>query len=765
MVDSRKTILIIGIIGLYLLLAYATNPTIIVFSDPSDSCLADCLILDFSQTQFSFIDPMENWLVFKFKATNIGDKNLLIVCSQYCVESPERTPTRAPQGDTPLAPGESMWFKMILGGENCNYDPNIPQTINRTLHMEFVDRNNNWPYPNERFSLNKTIQITVVNPTSLEGDVVIEGITVDEDGTPIPNVGIDLGGYGSKVPISSDSTGHFFYSIAESPVYFLVAKKEGYRTTFVNINRTDAEKFHTVTLFREASPTSVSAYSINKITGNIGFWRCAATADESKLLLVNGMENWEDESIKNQSKLYLLDTNTGRILWTHDMGWESWSADITDDGRYVVFGTKLEGFQTGPEGFVNYIRLLNGTNGLTIWEKKITTQNFPASTQGESYTRGVKFSHSGNYIFVPVEPEYGYLLNRSDGSIVWYKWLSQNIREVIFTKDDQYVYIPSGSGWLYKLRVVDGSEVWKQWIGCWAYVNGFDISSDEKHIAVATKAAYLTVVNTIDGAIRFTTDIHSGSATCRFSPDGTKIAACGDLLTMFDLDGNVLWRDYSGAGDIRFSSDGRLIFTTNGGVLDSNGTVLYDILPGWDRSTKIGWINSNATRYIFAIQDTRTVEKINIIEVYRIETSTNTLPDVISPLIGAPFRNPPQENVQINQPVTVSVNVTDTQTGVREVILSYRRDQSSAWTNTTMNSVNGDMYVGQIPGFPEKTQVQYKIIAYDNAGNFAVNDKAGQYYVYADSSEFPLVPLLATLMIFTIVAVALAKKKTRKHET
>ena len=192
--------------------------------------------------------------------------------------------------------------------------------------------------------------------------------------------------------------------------------------------------------------------------------------------------------------------------------------------------------------------------------------------------------------------------------------------------------------------------------------------------------------------------------------------------------------------------------------------MLYDILPGWDRSTKIGWINSNATRYIFAIQDTCTVEEINIIEVYRIEASLNIPQDITPPLIGTPSRNPQEENVQSNQPVTVSVNVTDTQTGVREVILSYSRDQSATWTNITMSWVNGDTYVGQIPGFPEGTQVQYIIIAYDNAGNFAINDNAGQYYVYAVIPEFPLITLLATLMMFTIVAAALAQKKTRKHK-
>jgi len=562
---------------------------------------------------------MESWMIFKFKGTNTGTENLLIHFSQY-YESPEQIPIGAPQGDTPLAPGESMWFKIVIGEE---YEQNIPQTISRTIYMTFGDNNNNYAPGDSIFHVNKTIQIKMIDSTTLEGNVLIQGITVDDEDNPIPFARIEIGGYKAKVPISSDASGHFSYSIAESPVYFLIAQKEGYRTTTVEINGSNIQDFYTVTLTPESSPVSVSATLINNVVGNIGSWRCAATADESKLLLVNGMENWEDQSLKGESKLYLLDTNIGEVLWTHDMGWESWSADITDDGHYVVFATKLEEFETGPEAFTNYIRLLYGTNGSIIWEKKITPENFPDTTEGVHYSRGVKFSHNGDYVFVPVHGGYGYLLNRLDGSVKWHTWVGANIREVIFTQDDQYVYIPSGSGWLYKFEVEDGSQVWKQWIGCWAYVNGFDISPDEEHLAVGSKAAYLTVIDTSDGSVRFTKDIHGGTATCRFSHDGTKIVAGGDILTMYDLDGNALWRYYQMGEDIRFSSDGKLLFIGNGGVFNDQGTLLYDIFPEEDRSTKVGWINSNATRYIFAIQDTRTTEEISTIEVYSIETSKN----------------------------------------------------------------------------------------------------------------------------------------------
>lgn len=103
------------------------------------------------------------------------------------------------------------------------------------------------------------------------------------------------------------------------------------------------------------------------------------------------MENWEDESLKNQSKLYLLDTSTDEILWTHDMGWESWSADITDDGRYVVFGTHS---YPGQTGFTHYIRLLNGIDGSMIWTKEFTPENFPGTRAGFcDCSNAVKFKH------------------------------------------------------------------------------------------------------------------------------------------------------------------------------------------------------------------------------------------------------------------------------------------------------------------------------------------------------------------------------------
>ena len=54
-----------------------------------------------------------------------------------------------------------------------------------------------------------------------------------------------------------------------------------------------------------------------------------------------------------------------------------------------------------------------------------------------------------------------------------------------------------------------------------------------------------------------------------------------------------------------------------------------------------------------------------------------------------------------------------------------------AWTNVSMNyNPTTTLYEATIPGQPARTNVKYKIIAYDNAENPAVNDNAEEYHVY-----------------------------------
>jgi hypothetical protein len=143
-------------------------------------------------------------------------------------------------------------------------------------------------------------------------------------------------------------------------------------------------------------------------------------------------------------------------------------------------------------------------------------------------------------------------------------------------------------------------------------------------------------------------------------------------------------------------------------------------------------ITENATHSCLYFTYTHSTHTIQIIGTWVIGPPPDTTP----PLIGTPSQEP--DKVTPDQAVRVSVSVTDMESGVKNVILSYTTNGGATWNNLTMlyNATVG-LYQAVIPAFPSGTNVCYKIIAYDNADNVAINDNAGQYYRYIVS---PLVP-------------------------
>jgi hypothetical protein len=132
--------------------------------------------------------------------------------------------------------------------------------------------------------------------------------------------------------------------------------------------------------------------------------------------------------------------------------------------------------------------------------------------------------------------------------------------------------------------------------------------------------------------------------------------------------------------------------------------------------------------------------------------------DTTPPTLGTPTQVPPS-NVQPDQEVKVSVNVTDTESGVKNVTLSYRIEPETTWNNVSMiwNSTSG-LWDGVIPGKPIDTVVKYMITAFDNAENEAVNNNAGDYFVYTVVPEFTVTMLLIIMVIVTIAVVGVRKK-------
>ena len=138
--------------------------------------------------------------------------------------------------------------------------------------------------------------------------------------------------------------------------------------------------------------------------------------------------------------------------------------------------------------------------------------------------------------------------------------------------------------------------------------------------------------------------------------------------------------------------------------------------------------------------------------------------DKTAPVVGIPSRIPEGE-VQPGREVKVSVNVTDFVSEVKNVTLSYNLNDSALWINLpmTVNSTTG-LYEAIIPEQQANTLVKYRIVAYDNSGNYKIEDNGGQYYVYAVIPEFPSLLILPILMVLSIFAVILARKHILKHQ-
>jgi len=133
--------------------------------------------------------------------------------------------------------------------------------------------------------------------------------------------------------------------------------------------------------------------------------------------------------------------------------------------------------------------------------------------------------------------------------------------------------------------------------------------------------------------------------------------------------------------------------------------------------------------------------------------------DKTAPTIETPSCTP-SGDVPLNQEVTVTVNVTDTESRVKNVTLSYKLGNTTSWTSLPMsyNTTTG-LYETIIPGQLNTTSVSFKITAFDNAGNMATEDNAGEYYVYNVIPEFTLIALLSFIIILTLIIVY-AKRKS-----
>jgi len=127
--------------------------------------------------------------------------------------------------------------------------------------------------------------------------------------------------------------------------------------------------------------------------------------------------------------------------------------------------------------------------------------------------------------------------------------------------------------------------------------------------------------------------------------------------------------------------------------------------------------------------------------------------DKFPPTIESVIRTP-QGAVQPNQEVKVSAKVTDADSGIKKVVLLYTLDGGASWINLTMNfNITSGFWEGTIPGQPAGTQIQYKVVAYDNAGNHAATQATTLQIQSNQNPQTPTPPLTLIIAIIILIAI------------
>jgi hypothetical protein len=131
--------------------------------------------------------------------------------------------------------------------------------------------------------------------------------------------------------------------------------------------------------------------------------------------------------------------------------------------------------------------------------------------------------------------------------------------------------------------------------------------------------------------------------------------------------------------------------------------------------------------------------------------------DTTPPNITAISQNPVKDSVTWNDVVAINATVIDLGSGVKWVSLAY--NNGSFWTSVNMTSISGNVWVANIPTFPQGTNVTYAITVEDNSGNIMTSDNLGYELGYQVVPEFTLPIMLALLVVVTCFTVAVQKAR------
>src|SRR2546425_3779757 len=124
------------------------------------------------------------------------------------------------------------------------------------------------------------------------------------------------------------------------------------------------------------------------------------------------------------------------------------------------------------------------------------------------------------------------------------------------------------------------------------------------------------------------------------------------------------------------------------------------------------------------------------------------------PVIGTPVISPTSPTS--SNAVTVSVNVTSARSTIKNVTITYTTDIWKSTNTTIVATYNATTTTatGQIPALALGGQVEYYIVAFDNAGNSNLNNNNGSYFAYTVPAPASLISI--STLTYVLVAAGIA---------
>lgn len=528
--------------------------------------------------------PLDVALKHTFTVRNNGTTDLIVDVRTRVVETNQEAPIFPQPPILYLSPQQEIPVTIILDGETGKLSQLPVGQHSRQVAFTFINHNN----PADSLRIAISFAVNVLNRSNITGTLQVNGKVVDQTGAPVADAQVNLEtGTDFSLPNGTGTSGGFSYSVPAHSKWMLKANKQGYTEAYAFVDTSFTGQYQLV--LRPMSSQPAQFQQIKSVNVDFGFWQGGVTADEERVLLTQGMEIWPNESVRPNAKLMLFKTD-GTSLWEYPMGYDSWGASISGDGAYAAYAQK---HSTQPE-----LGLLDGATGSLIWKRPFDLQNFPTGSSFIGHNSNeIRISNTKQYVAVGSGEGDFYLLNRTNGQVIWRKFLHGQVRRTEFSADDQFVYVGSDP-WLYKFRVADSTMIWRANISSWPLHYGLRLSPDETMIASIGKSGDLTVVRTADGLRVWSSNQGVIGQWLAFSPDGKYLAAAafGGTWVYEAATGKPLWR-VKGTKAGYFSADNKHLLLFN--ELYTNDGTRIAMLPE-PVGGQFCFINKSGTRIVLA---------------------------------------------------------------------------------------------------------------------------------------------------------------------